>query len=241
MGRRALVIRSVEIEGPGLLADWFDGAGWTMDLRRADRGDPLPDRLKGYDGLIVLGGPMSVHDQAEYPHLARAENLIREAVAERVPTLGVCLGAQLIAKALGASVYPNPVKEIGCHSVELTDAGVRDPLFAGLGPEVLVFQWHGDTFDLPRGATLLARAPLCHHQAFQVGEVVYGLQFHLEVTAEMVVTWATAYREELNAVTNLSPNELCRAFAAAEPELRRASAILGANLVAAFECATPQG
>lgn len=232
--KRALVIRNVEIEGPGLLADWFIGAGWALDLRRTDRGDSLPDRLDDHDGLIVLGGPMSVHDQAEYPHLARAESLIREAVAVGVPTLGVCLGAQLVAKAMGAEVRPNAVKEIGCYPVRLTDDGQRDPLFVGLGPEVAVFQWHGDTFALPSGAALLATAPLCRHQAFRIGANAYGLQFHVEVTADMVESWAVAYREELATFNGMEPGDLRRAFAAAESELRRTAGVMAGNLVALF-------
>lgn len=239
--KRALVIRNVDIEGPGLLANWFTDAGWAPDLRRADCADPLPDHLDGHDGLIVLGGPMSVHDQAEYPHLARAEDLIRQAVATGIPTLGICLGAQLIAKAMGAEVRPNAVKEIGCYPVRLTDDAQRDPLFAGLGPEMTVFQWHGDTFTLPPGATLLAAAPLCHHQAFRIGANAYGLQFHMEVTADMVEAWAVAYQEELAAFNEMAPGDLCQAFAMAESEIRRTAAVVADNLVTLFSRAAVRG
>ena len=105
--------------------------------------------------------------------------------------LGVCLGAQLIAKALGASVYRNPVKEIGWFEIEVTGEGAADPLFAGVGPRETVFQWHGETFDLPPGARWLASSTACCHQAFRIGSSAYALQFHLEVTPEMIADWCS--------------------------------------------------
>lgn len=234
MSRTALVVQNVDIEGPGLLAEWLGAAGWRLDVRRAFAGDPLPPDLEGHGGLVVLGGFMSVHDQADFPHLARAEDLIRLAVARGLPTLGVCLGAQLIAKAFGARVAPNRVKEIGVDRVTLTAAGAADPLFAGLGPEVPVFQWHGDTFDLPPGGVLLAESPACRHQAFRLGPNAYGLQFHLEVTEDMVAAWAQAYREELLAHDGRTPEALVAAFRAASPALDAAAAALARNLARVF-------
>lgn len=234
MSRTALVVQNVDIEGPGLLAGWLGEGGWSLDVRRPYAGEALPADLDGHAGLIVLGGPMSVHDQADFPHLARAEDLVRLAVARGLPTLGVCLGAQLIAKALGARVAPNRVKEIGVDRVRLTPAGAADPLFFGLGPEVPVFQWHGDTFDLPPGAVLLAESPACRHQAFRLGTRAYGLQFHLEVTEGMVASWADAYREELLAHDGRTPEDLAAAFRAASPALKGAAAVFARNLARAF-------
>ncbi len=123
------------------------------------------------------------------PYLEREARWITEAVEAGQPVLGVCLGAQLIAKALGARVYPNPVKEVGWFEIDLTAEGAADPVFAGAGPRETVLQWHGETFDLPAGARWLASSSACRSQAFAIGSSTYALQFHLEVTPEMIVDW----------------------------------------------------
>jgi GMP synthase-like glutamine amidotransferase len=150
-----------------------------------DASRPLP--IEGVHGLIVMGGPMSANDELAY--IRRELDLIREAVAAGMPVLGVCLGAQLIAKALGGRVYRNPVKEIGWFPIGWTEAAGRDPLLAGLGEPETVFHWHGETFDLPEGAQWLAASEACRNQAFRFGRNVYGFQFHLEVTPEMIADW----------------------------------------------------
>jgi len=139
------------------------------------------------DALILMGGSMSANDNL--PFITREIEYIRGAVSGGKPVLGVCLGAQLIAKTLGARVYANHVKEVGWAPVTFTDSAPRDPLFTGLaGPEV-IFHWHGETFDLPSGAELLASSVACRNQAFRVSDRIYGLQFHLEVTPAMIVEW----------------------------------------------------
>lgn len=140
--------------------------------------------------LVVLGGHMNVDEVAEYPFLQQEVDWIREALQRNVPVLGICLGAQLLAKSLGARVYANPVKEIGWYDIEVL-AAADDPMFGGLKGPHTVFQWHGDTFDLPAGAVQLARSALCEQQAFRCGATAFGLQFHLEVTAPMVEQWLT--------------------------------------------------
>jgi GMP synthase-like glutamine amidotransferase len=130
---------------------------------------------------------MSVND--DEPYLRQEIEIIQRAVSIGRPILGVCLGAQLIAKALGARVYGNPVKEIGWYPVHWTDAAPGDRLLQGLSGSDTVFHWHGETFDLPLGAELLACSALCRHQAYRVGKNIYGLQFHLEVTPEMIADW----------------------------------------------------
>ena len=122
---------------------------------------------------------------------------LQRAVAHGIPLLGICLGSQLLAKALGARVYRNPQKEIGWYTVDLTPAGAADPLFAGLASPVPVFQWHGDAFDLPAGARALASSPLCAHQAFRYGDRVYGLLFHLELAPAIIHRWLEAFQDEL--------------------------------------------
>ena len=183
---RVLAFRHVPCEGLGLIEPALGARQIAVDYADLyQAGAPRPD-IDAYDGLIFLGGPMSVND--ELPYLRLEMELVRQATARRQPILGICLGAQLIARALGATVRRNPVKEIGWYSLHFTEAARGDRLFDGLSTET-VFHWHGETFDLPPGAELLAGSELCRHQAFRAGETVYGLQFHLEVTPEMIGDW----------------------------------------------------
>lgn len=140
-------------------------------------------------GLVILGGPMNVDEVETYPFLLTELDWIRQAVDRELPLLGICLGAQLLAKALGNRVYHNPVKEIGWYEVELLPAARDDRLFGGRGPVETVFQWHGDTFDLPEGAVHLARSASCPSQAFRVGQSAYGVQFHVEMTPRLIDEW----------------------------------------------------
>jgi GMP synthase (glutamine-hydrolysing) len=183
---RVLVFRHVPFEGLGLIAPVL--AARHIEVDYADlykAGAAVPD-ITGYDALVFLGGPMSVND--DLPYLATEMELIRHAMVRRQPVLGICLGAQLIARALGATVRRNSVREIGWFDLRFTAAGEADRLFHGLSAET-VFHWHGETFDLPPGAELLASSDLCRNQVFRIGETVYALQFHLEVTPEIIADW----------------------------------------------------
>jgi GMP synthase (glutamine-hydrolysing) len=185
------ILRHVRHEPAGTLEDALTGAG--LEFRYVDlfESGPAAARLdlQSVPGLVVMGGPMNVDETERYPFLAAEVDWIRRALDLRLPMLGICLGAQLLAKALGAKVFPNRVKEIGWYSIELTPAAASDPLFAGCGKSVTVFQWHGDTFELPPGAVHLAHSPLCSQQAFRAGPCAYGLQFHVEMTAAMIDDW----------------------------------------------------
>jgi GMP synthase (glutamine-hydrolysing) len=150
-----------------------------------DLGEPLA--LDGYGGVIIMGGPMSANDPL--PGLEDELKLIERALQAEMPLLGVCLGSQLIAKALGARVYCNGRNEIGWAPVHFTAAAQLDPLFTGFASPTTLFHWHCETFDLPAGAEWLASSEACRHQAYRFGRRVYGLQFHPEVTAEMIVDW----------------------------------------------------
>lgn len=200
---RALVVQHVACEGPGLLEGALVEKGWVLDIRCMDRpGASLPKSLGNYDAFVILGGPMGAYEDEIYPYLLQVQELIREAVTIRLPTLGICLGAQLIARALGATVKPNSVKEIGWYRVGLTPAGRLAPLFAGMPPELLVFQWHADAFALPKGALLLAEGDSCLNQAFVYGSHVsggyaWGLQFHPEVSPEIIEEWVALHIDEL--------------------------------------------
>ncbi len=183
---KILAFRHVPFEGAGYLASVLAGRG--IELEYSDlyaRGACVPD-IASYAGLIFLGGPMSVND--DLPYLRQERELMVQAIARNQPVMGICLGAQLLAQALGARVYRNRDKEIGWFDLRFTESASRDLLFAGLDSET-VFHWHGETFDLPPGAEWLAWSDRCRHQAFKAGKLLYGLQFHLEVTPEMIADW----------------------------------------------------
>jgi GMP synthase (glutamine-hydrolysing) len=189
-GKRDWVaLQHVPYEGPGLIAEAASRRGLELRLCHPYRGEPLPSSEE-IDGLVVMGGPMSVHDTAEHPHLARESELIAMTVRAGCPVLGVCLGAQLLAHALGARVYRGEQAEIGCGAVSLTEAGREDPVLGSVGAATLpVVHWHKDTFELPADASLLASSALFPHQAFRVGARAYGLQFHVEVDQELARAW----------------------------------------------------
>lgn len=174
-----VVVQHVPFEGPGLIATALAAAGQELDVRRMDLGDPLPEP-SAVAGLVVMGGPMGALDDVEHPYLASERALLAACVARRVPVLGVCLGAQLLAAALGARVYRGAAPEIGLGRVSLTEAARLDPVFSPAGHTLPVLHWHADTFDLPDGAVLLASSGAYAHQAYRVG-TAYGLQFHVEI------------------------------------------------------------
>jgi len=174
-----LILRHEPFEHLGHFADVLE------DYVYHDLGEPLPQ--KSHSGLIIMGGPMSAND--DLPGLKDELGLIEKALGDDVPVLGICLGAQLIAKALGARVFRNAELEIGWEKVWLTEAGKSDALLGGLASPETFFHWHSETFDLPEGAEWLAFSEKCKHQAYRYGRRVYGLQFHPEVTAEMIDDW----------------------------------------------------
>lgn len=178
-----LVLRHEPFEHLGHFAAVLDEH--QAGFRYHDLGEPLPE--EPHSALIVMGGPMSAND--DLPGLRDELGLIERSLRDDVPMLGICLGSQLIAKALGAKVYPNKQLEIGWEPVWLTDAAKDDTLFSGIGSPETFFHWHGETFDLPLGAESLAYSAKCRHQAYRHGRRVYGLQFHPEVSAEMIADW----------------------------------------------------
>ena len=183
------ILRNVSHETAGSLESYLAEAG--MECRYFDlfRETPQQLPLREAVALIVMGGPMSVHDVGQHPFLTAEIDWIQQAVERRLPMLGICLGSQLLAKAMGARVYPNRVKEIGWYPLEMLSTTAEDSLFADSNSTEMVFQWHGDTFDLPPGAVLLAQSALCKQQAFRVGPCAWGLQFHIEMTPDMVDSW----------------------------------------------------
>ncbi|HPF20171.1 MAG TPA: type 1 glutamine amidotransferase [Syntrophomonas sp.] len=196
---RLLVIQHVSAEGLGLFHDPLMARGWELDIRCMDMaGVSLPDNLAGYQAFIILGGPMGAYEENIYPYLYKVEELVREAATNNLPTVGICLGGQIIARALGAEVCPNPEKEIGWSHISILGEGKSSPLFLGLPDELPVFQWHGDTFSLPTGAVLLATSTVCRNQAFLYNDHIWALQFHLEVNPTMIDHWSVLYENELS-------------------------------------------
>ena len=182
------VLQHVAWEGPGLIAVGGKKRGLRFDIRRLDLGAALPP-AREVEGLVVLGGPMGVYDSDKYPFLSEERRLLDEILRRERPELGICLGAQLLAHALGARVFPGNAPEIGFGSVGLTEQGKQDPVIGASDSSLPVFHWHGDTFDLPKGATLLASSRAYSHQAFRYRNSAYGLQFHVEPDTRTWSAW----------------------------------------------------
>jgi GMP synthase (glutamine-hydrolysing) len=188
---RLLVVQHEPSSPPGLLAAAAAATGVELQVVEAP-GEPVPATLDGADGLVVLGGVMDADESDAYPHLARTMDLLADAAARSAPALGICLGAQLAAAALGGRAYPGPAgEEIGWTKVELTDAGRADPVVGALQEPAELFEWHHDTFDPPPGATLLAGGAVYPSQAFRLGGVV-AVQFHPEVDGPLLAGWWAA-------------------------------------------------
>lgn len=176
-------LQHVAFEGLGSIEDWVRRGGHTLGATHFYRGDPLP-AVDAVDLLVVMGGPMNIYEEADYPWLADEKRFIERAIAAGRRVLGICLGAQLVADVLGARVVANAEKEIGWFQVEKTESAAASRLFAAFPTQLDVFHWHGDTFDIPAGAVRVARSAGCANQAFVYDERVVGLQFHLEATPD---------------------------------------------------------
>ena len=185
-----LVLQHIACEPPGVFEDVLTERGATLRRVELDEGEPLPRTLDGIHAIVAMGGPMSVNDEAEHPWLVAEKALIARAVRVGVPFWGSCLGVQLLASSLGARVRQGPAAEVGVLPVFATPDAAADPVFSGLVWPRQTLQWHEDTFDLPQGATLLATSPAYPNQAFRVGRVAYGVQFHIEIDAAMADEWA---------------------------------------------------
>jgi GMP synthase (glutamine-hydrolysing) len=185
---KALVFTHHPEEGTGLLESILWQRGWEVKEAKLWKGESIPNP-KSFHLLILMGGPMSVNDEDVYSFLIGEKQFVHNWLTEGNPTLGICLGAQLIADCLSARVYKGEKEELGWYELMVTKEGVGDPFIQQFPRRFPVFQWHGETFDLPRGAVLLATAQDYPHQAFRFGDLTYAFQFHLEVTEAMLRTW----------------------------------------------------
>jgi GMP synthase (glutamine-hydrolysing) len=186
-------------EGLGTISIALQQARTTPRLIRAFKDEPVPKEIGDAVGLIIMGGPQSTYERKKFPYLRHEIRLIEDALKSGKPILGVCLGSQLLAATLGVKVYPGRQKEIGWNPVTLANSAVIDPLFSGAPKSFVGFHWHGDFFDLPRGATLLASSTLTANQAFRYGKNAYGLLFHTEVTRPQINTMVKTFSNELQA------------------------------------------
>jgi GMP synthase-like glutamine amidotransferase len=194
--RRLVVLQHAPHEGPSRVRSAFERAGFTTEIKRLHLGVPVPETTDGMDALVVLGGSMGVGDAGDprYPFLGPEIALLERAITSDFPTLGVCLGSQLMASAAGARVYPNRrgnalVREVGWGAVHFTASAAEEPVLEGLDAAEMMLHWHGDTFDLPTGAVLLASTLHCPNQMFRLGKRSFGLQFHPEVDEDDIAMW----------------------------------------------------
>ena len=190
-----MVIQNITCEHLGNLANLFDLDGFNVTILNS-KNNSIPTDLISYSGIIILGGPMSVYDN--YDYLQNEQKLIKKAVDMNIPTLGICLGSQLIAQAMGGKVYPGNLKEIGWYDIEITENGNRE-IFNGVANlKHTVFQWHGDTFELPASAIILAKSNT-YIQAFRIKTAI-GIQFHIEVDESMIDEWLRVYSKEVSGL-----------------------------------------
>jgi len=191
-----LILKNISSEGPGTIEDHLREEGTAYSIVDLTTEELSPTEKA--DTLVIMGGPMSVNESDIFPYIEKEVKLVRDFIREGKKVFGVCLGAQIMASALGARVYPGSEKEVGWLDIELQEEGVRDSLMTKMAvhPKVgdfwkrfKVFHWHGETFDLPSGAVRLAKSALYDNQAFRYGSNAYAFQFHIEVSKEMVYDW----------------------------------------------------
>ena len=195
---RVYALQHLAAEPLGIIGEALEAVGIDAEYVRSFAGEPVPDDMREVAGLVVMGGSMSVYEQERYPFLSKEIRLIEAALKAEKPVLGICLGSQLLATALGAEVRKGDRKEIGWFPVTLTDAAGADLVFHELDQSFIAYHWHGDVFDLPAGATALASSAQTQFQAFAYEERAYGVLFHLEATQTIVEDMVSGFMDELD-------------------------------------------
>jgi GMP synthase (glutamine-hydrolysing) len=228
--RSAIALRHVLFEDLGLLASILNAAGWTVAYREAATDDLSDPEIAEADLLIVLGGPIGAYETDIYPFLKQENALLEVRMAKNRPTLGICLGAQLMARALGARVFAGPVKEIGWGHLNLTEAGLASCLRPLADDNSAVLHWHGDTFDLPPGAIRLAGNANYENQAFAFGQHALALQFHAEADPRRLEAWYVGHAVELSVARQSIPALRSATAALADRVQEQAERIFGAWL-----------
>jgi len=202
-----LILKNINTEGPGTIEDFLKEQRISYKIVELSD-EAIPDE-RGFDALVMMGGPMSVNEAHIYPYISKEEKLVRDFAGKGKKILGVCLGAQVMAKALGSKVYRGTTPEIGWYDIELTEEGIKDSMMNKLAihpkagdfwKKFKVFHWHGETFDIPSGAVKLAKSDLYPNQAFRYGDSAYAFQFHIEVRKEMVYDWLKNEPVDMNSV-----------------------------------------
>jgi GMP synthase-like glutamine amidotransferase len=236
---RVLVVEHERGTGPGYVGEVLVEAGLELDLRRPYAGDALPDDLRDHQALLVLGGSPNPYDDAATPWLGRVRALVAEALDRELPTLGICLGGEILAMVAGGRVQPAvDAVEVGLYPLELTDAGRDDPLFGGLPARVPAVEWHVEEIAaLPPGSVALCSTERFANQAFRVGACAWGTQFHPEVLSDMAADWAEPESAEMR-LAGVTAGSVVAAVAAAEPELRSAWGGLARRWAAVVEQAS---
>ncbi|HOK56791.1 MAG TPA: type 1 glutamine amidotransferase [bacterium] len=184
--KKCLIIKHKIEEGPGIIEDILKEMGILYKIIELENGEKLPEDIKNIDFIFSLGGPMNVYQEREYPFLKEEEDLIKKIYQFKKHFLGICLGAQILAKTFGAKVNLNFCKEIGFFEVELTENGKKDNIFTGVSETFTCFQYHSDCFELPENGILLVKGKKCLNQGFKIGENLYGFQFHIEINKKLL-------------------------------------------------------
>jgi GMP synthase-like glutamine amidotransferase len=197
------IFRHAATEGPGYFATYLDRHGIPWEVLKVDQGAAIPTDPRAYSGLVFMGGPMSVNDDLLW--IAPALRLVEAAVEKGVPTLGHCLGGQLIAKALGGKVTRNPVREIGWGRVDVLQGAAAAEWFGADLRHFDSFHWHGETFSIPAGATRIAASPWCENQAFALGSHL-AMQCHVEMTPDMIRAWCREWEKEVESLARRVPS-----------------------------------
>jgi len=227
-----LIVQNCAVESAGTFLEYLREQRIRFRVIHSYRHDPFPP-VTDCRAVISLGSPLSVNESSQHPHLQSLHGFTAEVVRRDIPYLGICFGAQMLARVLGAVVRANEAKEIGVSSVHLTSEGLSDPLFDGLPPDLPVFQWHGETFKLPFGSILLAKSDVCPHQAFRRGKAV-GVQFHVEAASSELSAWCKAYESELKA-EQISGNSLIEEYNELKEQFREISFRLMRNFLSETE------